>query len=382
MTAWAQWALYCQGLDRQAPFGYGLEGTRQAIAHLGYVQVDTIHVVERAHHHVLWSRVPDYQPDFLNTLLAQREVFEHWAHAAAYLPMRDFRFALPRMRRVREGKHPWFDVDERLLARILQQVREEGPLRLRDVHKQAGDQSGTWWNWGAERRALDKLFLQGDVMVCARQGMEKTFELTERFLPASVDRREPDVAEYAAYLLEGGLRAHGVVTLAQLLHLQSMPGLKKALQEMIAARVAEGRVIALAQWRETYADARWLEQEVNADDGVLRVLSPFDNVLIHRARLQQLFGFDYRLECYLPKNKRQFGYFALPLLFAGRFVGRVDCKAQRKEKCLQVMALQLEQDAPERERLAAPLREGLQALAQFNGCTRLEVAEPLRWFLA
>ena len=199
----ARWALHCQGLDRDWPFGRGRAGALRAIEHLGYVQVDTIGVVERAHHHVLWSRVPDYQPDVLNALLAERQVFEYWAHAAAYLPMRDFRFALPRMRRVRESRHPWFEVRADVLARLLRQVREEGPLSLRDVQKAARGKAGGWWDWGEEQRAMHRLFMQGDVMVCARVGMEKVFELTERFLPAEVDRREPDVQAYAAYVLEG-----------------------------------------------------------------------------------------------------------------------------------------------------------------------------------
>lgn len=370
-------ALHCQGLTRRHPFGKGLIATRRAIEHLGYVQIDTIAVIERAHHHILWTRAPDYQPEHLNTLVEQGHIFEHWAHAAAYLPMRDYRFATVRMARIKNSTHPWFATDPKIEQRILRHIRDEGPLRLRDLPKNSKKTDGNWWNWGDERRAIDKLFLQGDLMITARNGMEKTYDLTERALPAHVDTRPPDAHEYATYLLDSHLRAHGIVTLPQILHLQKDKTLKSILRDLITARVRADKLQAVPELRDAWMPADW--SAPRKGQTLLHLLSPFDNLVIHRARLQQLFGFDYRLECYLPKNKRQYGYFALPVLYGEQFIGRIDCKAQRAQKRLDIRQFSLENHTPPREVIAPALWHTLQAFAAFNGCTDIHLPAEHAW---
>lgn len=370
-------ALHCQGLTRRQPFGKGLVATRRAIEHLGYVQIDTIAVIARAHHHILWTRAHDYQADHLNTLIRQGHIFEHWAHAAAYLPMRDYRFATVRMQRIRASKHPWFDVNETLAQQLLHRIRSEGALTLRGISKTGKKSDGNWWNWGDERRALDKLFLQGDLMIAARNGMEKTYDLTERLLPAHADTRTPDRHEYAVWLLDSHLRAHGVVTLAQILHLQNDKALKNTMRELIAARLHTGSLQSVAGQRDTYVHGEW--SAPRKGQTLLHILSPFDNLVIHRARLQQLFGFDYRLECYLPKGKRQHGYFVLPVLYGERFIGRMDCKAHREARRLEIHSFTLEERAPPREEIAPPLRDALHAFAAFNGCTDIDTGKNNAW---
>lgn len=370
-------ALHCQGLTRRQPFGKGLAATRRIIEHLGYVQIDSIAVVARAHHHILWTRAHDYQPGHLNTLIKQGHIFEYWAHAAAYLPMRDYRFATVRMARIRAGGHPWFEADEKLMRRLLDFIRSEGALTLRELPKSAAKTGGNWWDWGEERRALDRLYMQGDLMIAARNGMEKTYDLTERVLPAHADTRPPDTYEYAQYLLDSHLRAHGIVTLAQILHLQSGKTLKSVLRELIAARLRGGRLQTVPGWHDAWMPAEW--GAPRKGQTLLHILSPFDNLVIHRARLQQLFGFDYRLECYLPKARRQYGYFALPVLYGEQFAGRIDCKAHRAQKRLEILSLHLEDNAPPRDILAEPLREALQGFAAFNGCTAIDAGKAGRW---
>lgn len=369
-------ALQRQGLDRSRPFGRGLTATLRAIEHLGYVQIDTIAVVERAHHHILWTRNPDYRPEHLNRLLTQGKIFEHWAHAAAYLPMRDYRFATIRMARIRDSGHPWFAaVDQRLTLNILAQIRERGPSRLRDLgnhHQQTPD---NWWNWTPARRAIDKLFLQGDLMVCARDGMEKIYDLRERVLPPDIDTRTPTTPEYAAYLLDSALRAHGIISLKQVLHLQSDPALKKAVQALIAERIDQGELLPAAPWRDIWLPAADATPQ-RKPPATLRILSPFDNLLIHRERTRQLFAFDYRLECYLPAAKRQYGYFALPLLYGDQLVGSIDCKAQRREKRLDILQLHLAEHAPKAATLTRALAQSLKRFAAFNGCDAVNWRSP------
>ncbi|WP_047391786.1 winged helix-turn-helix domain-containing protein [Chitinibacter sp. ZOR0017] len=371
-----QLALSAQGLSSPNQFGTGLAGTQAAIEHLGYVQIDTIAVIERAHHHVLWTRVADYSPQWLNQLVASGQIFEYWFHAAAYLPMRDYRFAQHRMGLVRDGLwQAYRDVPTALLQEIRQKIALAGPLSTRALNQGHGKSQG-WWDWGPAKRAIEKLFLRGEVMVRERQGMEKIYDLTERVLPAGVDTRAPSRAEYAEYLFALYLRNQAVITLKQLTHLQADRHIKALLQEQLAAAVHDGRVQPLNDTHSTQAKTPWgyvntahhYQESASNTPPQLHLLSPFDNAIIHRERLQQLFGFQYTLECYVPAPKRQFGYFCLPILYGHDFVGRLDCKAHRREARLEILSLHLSADFKADAAFSQALRARLQDLAVFNQC--------------
>lgn len=367
-------ALYRQGLASRPQFGAGLSGTRRAIEHLGYVQIDTLSVVERAHHHVLWSRVPGYDPAHLNKLISTQQIFEYWYHAASYLPMRDYRYALPRMTSIRNGENRYYtNVNKRLMKEILARVNAEGGLRVRDLDKGNKKGKSNWWNWGPGRHALDKLFMQGDLAVRERNGMEKIYDLTERCLPNGLDLSMPTLSEYATYLFNTTLRAHGVFTWKQLMHLKTGNSLRDAMRKVVDEHIEAGIVRALgnAKAPTTYVDIKALEKAPTIN-GALKVLSPFDNVVIHRDRLSSLFEFDYRLECYVAASKRVFGYFCLPILFGDKFVGRINCKAHRAERRFEVLSLHLEDGPLNRGRFFPALRDELQAFADFNKCPLLD----------
>ncbi len=366
-------ALSKQGLVSQQLFGTGLSGTRRAIEHLGYVQVDTLSVVERAHHHVLWNRVRDYDPAHLNQLVSEQHIFEYWYHAASYLPMRDYRYALPNMASIRNGENRYYtNVDERLMNEIMARVSAEGALRLRDLDN-GSKGKGKWWSMGPGRRAVEKLFMQGDLMVCGRNGVEKVYDLAERCLPEGVDLSVPTLSEYVAYLFDTTLRVHGVFTWKQLLHLKTGKPLRDAMREVLDARIDAGVVGELdnADAPTIYVDINALEQAPRFD-GALKVLSPFDNVVIHRDRLSSLFEFDYRIECYVAASKRVFGYFCLPILYDDKFVGRIDCKAHRAEQRFEVLSLHLEGGPLDRDQFFPALSDELQRFADFNKCPLLD----------
>ncbi|MFW2440138.1 MAG: winged helix-turn-helix domain-containing protein [Arenicellales bacterium] len=374
-SQWRRLALSKQGLGSQQQFGADLSGTLNAIEHLGYVQIDTLSVVERAHHHVLWNRVPGYDPTHLNLLVDEQHIFEHWYHAASYLPMRDYRYALPHMTSIRNGENGYYtNVDEELINEILARVRAEGALRLRDFDK-GNKRMGKWWHQSPVRRAFEKLFMQGDLMVCGRNGMEKVYDLTERCLPDGLDLSVPTVSEYAVYLFDTTLRAHGVFTWKQLLHLKTGKPLRDAMREVLEERIEAGVVKALGSADEPtiYVDINALEQTPTIE-GVLKVLSPFDNVVIHRDRLSSLFEFDYRIECYVAASKRVFGYFCLPILYGDKFVGRIDCKAHRAEQRFEILSLNLEDGTLDRDQFFPALRDELQRLAEFNKCPQLDAS--------
>lgn len=367
-------ALSQQGLEKNNSFGEGISGTQKAIEHLGYVQIDTISVVERAHHHVLWSRVPDYQLSHLNQLVKEKQIFEHWAHAASYLPMQDYRYAMPLMNAIRNGESRYFRGDQKLMDEILVQVKAEGSIRLRHMEKGKREGSAGWWNAGPSRKALEQLFMQGDLMICERNGMEKVYDLTERCIPQGIDLSTPTLQEYAQYLLKTTIRAHGVFTWKQLLHLKTNKDLReimrKLLDEQIDADVLQ--VFKLENGQTVYVASAVLE-DAPAIAAEVKILSPFDNLVIHRERLSSLFGFDYRIECYVPAAKRQYGYFCLPLLYADRLVGRIDCKVHRSEKRLEVISLHLEDpNMQDHDEFLQALELELHRFAQFNQSTVLD----------
>lgn len=368
---WRKMALEQQGLGASKRFGTGLAGSLRAIEHLGYVQIDTLSVIERAHHHILWSRVPDYATEHLNQLVRSGQVFEYWFHAAAYLPMQDYRFALPRMLSFRRGESPYYkSVDPQLMREILAQVRGEGVLRSRDLKDSRAGKSA-WWDYGPGRRALDKLFMQGDLMVCERKGMEKSYALPEQILPADLNTQEPSVEEMAAYLLDKNLQAHGIVTLKQTMHLRTGQPLRKAMRELLQARIEQGELLRVANpaWPDTFVACTSLLQDWSAQPNAeVQILSPFDNAVIHRERLQQLFDFHYRLESYTPAAKRVHGYFCLPILWQGAFVGRIDCKAHRAKRQLEVLSLHFESGFKPVDDFSARLDEAIQQLAQLCVC--------------
>jgi len=170
-------ALRGQLLDGGCALPTGVEGVARTIERLGYVQIDTIAAVNRAHHHTLWVRCPDYDPEMLHALQSEdRRVFEYWAHAMAYLPMSDYRYYVPQMNRIREHGTPWMrDWKKKhgaVLDVVLGRIRAEGPLTSKDFEPPPGTKRGTWWDWKPAKRALELLFWQGDLMIAERRNFQ------------------------------------------------------------------------------------------------------------------------------------------------------------------------------------------------------------------
>jgi len=376
-------ALERHALLRQAPFGRGRPAVRRAIEQLGYVQIDTISVVSRAHDHVLQMRLPGYRPELLDAAVQRGEVFEYWAHAAAYLPMRDYRFALPKMHAMRAGEDRWVrSRDARLMRRVLDRIRAEGPLQARDFEAPKRHRNSGWWSWKPAKHALEQLFMQGDLMAVGRRGFQKVYDLTERALPADVDTRTPSVDELAAHLIERQIAATGFASTRVCAYQRDTPGLRPALDAALQAAAARGELRGLALGNgagapETvFAEPEALERRLSPAPARARLLSPFDNLVIHRHRGQSLFDFDYQLECYVPEARRRFGYFCLPLLYRDRLVGRADCKAHRRSGRFEIKRLFLEHPQVvdrDGERAYRAIAAGFGELAQHNGCHHLDL---------
>ena len=357
-------ALAAQGLLQTQPFGRGLAGAKKAINHIGYVQIDTISVVERAHNHVFYSRAPGFQPAMTNQMLLDGDTFEYWTHAAAFLPMADFRFSLPYKQAIKNGQVHWYkNRDQKLMDELLARIRSDGPIRSRDLENNRKKPAG-WWDWKPAKKALEQMFMEGDLMVCDREGFQKTYDLTERVLPAHVNTQMPDLAEFASHILEQQLRCHGFASLKGLTYMRRNTDLNKAVKTLVSEGLAQGTLeqVRVNGGEVFIIESGALERPLPRLNKRLLILSPFDNSVIQRERLQALFEFDYKIECYVPAAKRKYGYFCLPLLYRGEFIGRMDCKAHRKESRLEIKALHLEAHEFEEDAVLAAFVE---AVAQF-----------------
>ncbi|WP_225586805.1 winged helix-turn-helix domain-containing protein [Algoriphagus sp. Y33] len=368
--------LKSQRLTQVSPFGNGKIAVLNALEHLGYIQIDTLSIVERAHHHTLWTRIPDYKPGYLEELVSERKVFEYWFHAASYLPMKDFRYALPQMLDVKRNKSHYYNADPKVMRYVMDTIRWEGPKKSRDFES-ISKKPGNWWSWKPTKLALERLFMQGDLMICGRSGMQKTYDISERVLPDNIDTTEPTPMEFAEYLAKTYLLAYGFTTLKQITHLRKGELLKKNVTEVLNSMLQQGTVqqVPIEGMPSVFVQSDLVDKIYRKPTPSVRLLSPFDNSIIHRDRIKQLFGFDFRLECYTPREKRQYGYFCLPILFGDTFIGRVDCKTHRKEKQLELIHLHIENTTIDIEAWLAPFIAAVNSFADFNNCHYLTLTK-------
>jgi len=265
-------SLNAQGLRNRSTFGVGKQAVLDTIEQLGYLQIDSLSVVERAHHHTLWSRIPDYHVNYLEELVKERKVFEYWFHAASYLPIKDFRFALPQMMAVKQDMSHYYNPDPNVMQYVIDTIRNEGPKRARDFEN-ASKKAGSWWKWKPTKIALERLFLQGDIMIVERIGMQKTFDLTERVLPVHIDLTIPSPIAYAEYLVNTYLRAYGFTTIKQITHLKSDNTIRKNVIQVLGNMIEEGIIkqIAITGLPTVYVKNDSWEEEIDTTDNRLRI---------------------------------------------------------------------------------------------------------------
>ena len=364
--------LLSQNLPPAKQTGRAIKATLSAIEHLGYIQIDTISAIQRAHHHTLWNRNPRYNPSHLDQLISEKKVFEYWSHAAAYLPMRDYRYTLPRKQAIANGnQNHWYERDERLMKSVLKRIAAEGPLMAKDFEDK-GQKRGEWKSKPA-KRALEYLFMQGELMVPHRVNFHKVYDLTERVLPEETDTTLPNPEEYTRFLITRYLQANGMGQSAEIAYLlkNTKPLVSAALQEMVSNK----ELLQISACGNRYyvlpASLELLGKPLARNK--LKILSPFDNLLIQRKRIHVLFGFNYLIECYVPEAKRQYGYFSLPVLWDGKLVARMDCKAERKKSLLHIHHLSLESWLVKTDAFALALYKELTSFLQFNNCRDLRL---------
>lgn len=370
-------ALLSQGLCGKPSEGCAYSKSLEVIERLGYVQIDTISVVKRAHHHTFWSRNPAYDEAHLQKMVAEKKVFEYWSHAAAYLPMRDFRFTLPRKMAIKSGKqNHWYQKDHQLMRDVLTRIEDEGPLMAKDFTGENRKSQG----WGSKptKRALETLYMQGDLMIPERRNFHKVYDLTERVLPNDVDLSLPTEHEYGQFLVRSYLRAHGFGSLTEMNYLLKgvKNSLKHALNDLCGSGEIEKVTVNKAEYYASNNVLTLLNQRLNEKQ--VKFLSPFDNLLIQRKRASSIFQFDYQLECYVPGPKRQFGYFCLPILWGDNLVARADCKVDKRTSTLHVIHLYMEPTLDKQDNFLEAFEEELSVFAQFNQCNHHKIEKVSR----
>ncbi|TNF19211.1 MAG: winged helix-turn-helix domain-containing protein [Rhodobacteraceae bacterium] len=322
------------------------------IHRLGFVQLDSINTVARAHDLILFARRPRYRPAHLGALHAPgRAVFEHWTHDAAVIPMEFYpAWALKRRRdaqtlrqRYRDWQRHEFEAE---FDRVLGMIRDTGPVCSNDLGPDTPRKSGGWWNWHPGKTALEYLWRTGTLEICHRAGFRKYYDLSERVVPEALRAAEWGEAETIDWLMRGALDRLGFATSGELAAFWDIVTVKEA-RAWCAAALDRGEVVPVAvagadgTWRAhvAFADIAEAADRAPAPPGRLRVLSPFDPALRDRNRAERLFGFRYRIEVFVPEAKRRYGYYVFPLLEGDRLVGRIDMKADRKAGVLKVTGL-------------------------------------------
>jgi len=358
-----QLALFCQGLYNAH------HNTLDTIRQLGYVQIDTISVTERSHNHVLFTRNPRYKQDELIQLMDNRSIFEYWSHAAAYLPMQDYRFSLYKKDEYKNGSIHWFPRDKKVEKYVLDRIKMDGPLQSKDFENPKI--KNEWYEWKPAKIALTNLFMEGSIMITNRKGFQKIFDLTERVLPESVNTTKPSTEEYYKYLVDRAVKAHGLVTLDEIAYLRK--GIKTDLKQVLLELLENNEIIAtrVNGNENTYyatSDTLGVLNRDHKKGNEVHILNPFDNLLIQRKRAKDIFNFEYHIECYVPEKKRIFGYYTLPVLYGNKFIMRFDAKANRKTGVFTVNGFWYEKGFKPSEKFRNAFNKKLEAFALFCGC--------------
>lgn len=363
--------MHAQMLNTRSQLGSGIAATHEAIRKLGYVQLDTLHVVARAHHHTLWNRLSAYRLNHVDKLQRQRKIYEHWSHALAILPMEDYRYSLPMMKRIASGEVHWYPKNKKQTAYVLKRIREEGPLMAKDFKDKPG--SKAMWARAPSKLALEQLFMEGELMIPHRVNFHKVYDLRERVLPSNIETSEPSEEELCQHLIRRFLKANAIGQAKEISYLRK--GLGPSIRQCLLDMKEDGELL------ETQIDGKpfFLLTDSLSDLNTkfppsgFRILSPFDNAIIQRGRVQTFFKFDYQIECYVKQSERQYGYFCLPLLYRNQLVGRLDAKADRQTRALRLLHLHIEKPVGNKEVFYRAFLAELDRFAAFNECTELQL---------
>lgn len=365
--------LHAAGLSKRAQFGKGKEAVYKLIAQLGFIQIDSNSVVERAHHHSIASRVPDYKPEWLDELQAEGRIFEFWTYSAGYIPMHDYRFSLPVKQTFQDRRKTFTQAELNLMKKVLDRVSREGQLMARDFENDRVTKSSGWWDWRPSKIALERLHFDGSLMTVKRKGFQKVYDLPENIVSPDVDVTIPSPQEFARHVIRRSLQAMGIAYAKEIAFSARYvkPPIKTELQHLIdTGEICQVDVEGL-KGSPIYMLSAYKRKKITLT-GEAFILSPFDILNVYRHRLRDFFDFDYQVECFVPQPKRKYGYFSLPVLIGETFVARMDSKADRKQRTLIIHNLHFESIKITKE-MAAKISTAIKTFATFNQCETIVI---------
>ena len=360
----------------------------EVIRALGFVQVDSVNTVERAHHMILFARRPAYQPAAVHRLIEKdRQLFEHWTHDASVIPAEFYRYWHLRFDRQRaklaERWRNWQGeayLEE--LDRVLRHVAETGPVRSSDLLEEGQRrQSGGWWNWHPSKAALEFLWHTGQLAISGRQGFQKLYDIPEKAYPEAVAAPRAEEAEAVNWFCSEALARLGFATSGEIAAFWANVTPAEA-KNWVARALAEGRIEEVdvlgtdGKARKSVAFPGVVEEAaaLPPPPSRVRILSPFDPALRDRNRAERLFGFFYRIEIFVPAEKRQYGYYVFPILEGDSVIGRIDMKADREADRLDVTRLWLEPGVRPAQGRLRKLEAELGRMTRLAGVSDLRIA--------
>ncbi|KQZ63292.1 hypothetical protein ASD54_02715 [Rhizobium sp. Root149] len=374
-----------QGLAAAPNRALGLQGLQRLIEDLGFVQVDSVQTVERAHHQILFSRNQTYRrEDLVRLLEKERSLFEHWTHDASVIPSAFFPYwkhrFVRREAKIMENWAKWqgegFD---RAFEATYQRIRTLGATMSRDV-KAEDHKGGGWWNWHPSKTALEFLWHTGKLAIARRENFQKVYDLAERVIPPH--HYEPEVShdEFVDWACRSALSRLGFATHGEIAAFWALVSPQEA-KTWVDSHREELQLVSIACVDGTSRPSFALKEQLPAileppvPPQRIRVLSPFDPLLRDRNRAERLFGFFYRIEIFVPEPKRQYGYYVFPLLEGDRMIGRIDMKADRKTSVLGIKRLWLEPGVKPSTGRLERLNAELLRLARFTGVEGVNYAD-------
>jgi hypothetical protein len=360
------------------------------IERMGFVQIDSINVIQRAHHLTLAARLQGYRPALLERLLERdRRLFEHWTHDASAIPTVWYPYWKVRFERYRRRvlEHPWWmerigPQPERAIDHVRRRIAREGPLMTRDFEDERPERTDkAWWGWKPQKAALEYLWRTGELAIAGRVNFHKVYDLAGRVLPEAHAAPRPEDGEHAGWACRSALERLGIASPDEIAGFWRAVSLAEA--RAWAVQAAERREIVPVQVetldgsrpRTAYAVPDWEARAAALPPAPprVRLLSPFDPILRDRKRTLRLFDFDYRFEAFVPGEQRKHGYYVLPILEGERLVGRLDPKLHREQGLLEVKGLWWEPGVRQNKGRWAALESALDRLARSVGAERWEI---------
>ena len=375
--------LDTQGLLHPRPALAAKQDVLQTIRNLGVLQIDTINVVARSPYLALWSRLGEYSPAWLEECLAEGTLFEYWAHAACFIPIEQYPYHRRMMLEQMRYHHyqAWYLEHQADTDAILSHVQQHGAVRSADFERKDG-KKGTWWDWKIEKDALEYWLAAGEMMVVRRDKFQRVYDLRDRVLAAWSDDAVPSLEETMRYFTLQSVRALGVCQSGWVADYYRLP--KAAAAKALRTLLADGAVseINVESWPEPALVSTEVKARLDADTTSLQptlttLLSPFDSLIWDRKRAHQLFDYDFSIECYLPAQKRKYGYYLLSVLHHGALVARLDAKAHRKEGVFEVKSFYWEPGLTPSDEMRAEIRAAVQRCADWHRTPELRLPQPL-----